>query len=570
MKDAITDSLRALRVLAIDCQASGATPAHGDLLELGWAACAAGSAAPAACAAEPVRSRWVLPRTERPIPRAIRELTGWGDACLAEAVPEMQAFRELQLEITRLAESAPENAVPSVIHYARFELPFLRDLHERLGAGTFPLDTVCLHAIAARLFPDLPRRNIRALAGFLGHSPELLRRSAGHVSATVFIWCALVPLLEEAGISTWAELKAWLAQPHSQKKRSVRRFPLDPQLRRALPSRPGVYRFLRRNGDVLYVGKATSLKARVSSHFKGRGPSSERVLELLTQVHTIDPTETASLLEAALLESDEIKRLDPPYNVQLRAGDRQAWFAAPDCAQAQSEPDDAHPIGPLPSQQALTPLFGLIGLADGRTTDARLRAMALCVPLSELPDDALFQEGWQAFARDHLAGGSCSVQRRVLSASRALFVLRGRTEPESAAEDPQGLWDLARVRRRLERALVHCGLLVRRARMLALLTDATVAFREPGAPCVRAVTIAGGRIETWCDLSDVTALAQLPQQAFPSRRQRQRAFDAATYDRLRVLLTELRRVQVEGGEVGLRLGRHTFGSERCNRLMQAL
>ena len=38
---------------------------------------------------------------------------------------------------------------------------------------------------------------------------------------------------------------------------------------------------------------------------------------MLTQVHTVDVTPTASVVEAALLETDEIKRLAPPYNVQL-------------------------------------------------------------------------------------------------------------------------------------------------------------------------------------------------------------------------------------------------------------
>ncbi len=95
-----------------------------------------------------------------------------------------------------------------------------------------------------------------------------------------------------------------------------------------------MYRFLRRSGDVLYVGKAASLRKRVAGHFAGRGAAGERGLELLTQVHDVDVTETASQVEAALLETDEIKRLDPPYNVQLRAAGRQAWYASADLRDA--------------------------------------------------------------------------------------------------------------------------------------------------------------------------------------------------------------------------------------------
>jgi len=92
-----------------------------------------------------------------------------------------------------------------------------------------------VHAIAARLFPDLPRRNIRALAGYLGHSTDLLRRSAGHVAATAFIWRALVPLLEADGIRTWRELTVWLGETAPRSRPARRVYPMAAQQRRALP-----------------------------------------------------------------------------------------------------------------------------------------------------------------------------------------------------------------------------------------------------------------------------------------------------------------------------------------------
>src|SRR5437868_14834560 len=120
-------SLRELEVLALDCQAGGSTPAYGDLLELGWAGCTG------AGLAGPVHSRWIVPRTDRPVPWAVRELTGWSEACVAEAVDERQAWAELRVETARVAEryTAPAG-VPTVIHFARFELSFLRDVCSRL------------------------------------------------------------------------------------------------------------------------------------------------------------------------------------------------------------------------------------------------------------------------------------------------------------------------------------------------------------------------------------------------------------------------------------------------------
>jgi DNA polymerase-3 subunit epsilon len=272
----MSESLRELEVLALDCQAGGSTPAYGDLLELGWASCTG------AGLAGPVWSRWIAPRTDRPVSWAVRELTGWSEACLAQAIGEREAWAELRGETARFtARGAAPAGVPTVIHFARFELTFLRDVCERLDGGApLPLDVVCLHTIAARLFPDLPRRNIRALAGYLGHSPANGRRAAGHVEATAFIWSAVLPLLEGAGVESWSALKEWLDAPApATRPRNARRvYPLAAERRAALPDRPGVYRFLRRNGDVLYVGKATSLKKRVAGHFKGRGPVTERGL----------------------------------------------------------------------------------------------------------------------------------------------------------------------------------------------------------------------------------------------------------------------------------------------------
>lgn len=56
---------------------------------------------------------------------------------------------------------------PAVVHFARFEAPFLHDLHAQvLPAAGFPLELICTHEISRRLFPNLPRRSIRAISGY--------------------------------------------------------------------------------------------------------------------------------------------------------------------------------------------------------------------------------------------------------------------------------------------------------------------------------------------------------------------------------------------------------------------
>lgn len=564
------EAIEAIEVLVVDCQASGATPAHGDLLALGWAFSSARELSP-------VRDHWVRPRTTRPVPRPVRELTGWSEASLAMARDEREVWSWL-LDELHARSAAP--VVPTVIHFARFELTFLRELHARLlPERDFPLDACCLHAIAQRLYPDLPRRNIRALAGFLGHTTDLTRHVAGHVQASAFIWRALIPRLAERGVSTWPELHAWLAQAPKPSRSRRRVYPLSVERRRELPDRPGVYRFVRSNDSVLYVGKAASLKKRIAGHFTRSGPATERGLELLTQVHDVRYTETPSVLEAALLESDEIKRIDPPYNVQLRSAERQAWFAARDYRHASPTPDAEHTIGPLPSEAALIGLGAWRALLaepldSGRVPSPPLCALVLAVPVAWLPPTELFREGWRACCEELFGVGGGPVpraQRRVAGVARALWLQRGRAEADRSSEDtPPDHWDLARVRRRLERSLVNGGLVLRRARLLRLLADCSIGYRERGMPRARALVICGAEIVERLELAELSALFALPVRASRALAERRSCFDATRYDRLRVLATELRRVEQEGGELALRIGRHAFQHAQVLALLRGV
>ena len=130
----------------------------------------------------------------------------------------------------------------------------------------------------------------------------------------------------------------------------------------------------------------------------------------------------------------------------------------------------------------------------------------------------------------------------------------------------------ARMSMRAERSLVQTGLLVRRARFLCLLVDAIVAFREREMPAARVLVIAAGEIRERRELDDVMAIARwsdVPPRA-RTHQERQACFDATVYDRLRVLVTELHRVQSEAGEAALRLGPHTFAPDRLARLMRTI
>ena len=86
---------------------------------------------------------------------------------------------------------------------------------------------------------------------------------------------------------------------------------------RTLPNAPGVYRMLDAKGDVLYVGKAKSLKARVGSYARGQAHSN-RIARVIAETAAMEFVTTATETEALLLEANLIKQLRPRYNVLLR------------------------------------------------------------------------------------------------------------------------------------------------------------------------------------------------------------------------------------------------------------
>ena len=93
---------------------------------------------------------------------------------------------------------------------------------------------------------------------------------------------------------------------------------LEPKLKR-LPAKPGVYLFRDEKGDVLYVGKAKSLRPRVRSYFQaGRGDTRSSIPSLVGRIADLEVIVTATEVEALHLEQNLVKRHRPPFNVRLR------------------------------------------------------------------------------------------------------------------------------------------------------------------------------------------------------------------------------------------------------------
>ncbi|MGE5087089.1 MAG: exonuclease domain-containing protein, partial [Bacillota bacterium] len=255
-----------------------------------------------------------------------------------------------------------------IIHFAQFERPFLNDAFAKIGREN-NLEILCTHEIARRLLPNLPTRGIKGLAGYFGFPSTDLKRSAQQVEATRVIWNGLITLLGTQGIETDQQLYEWLAMT-PKTSRTKYEYPLPKEKRLTLPDEPGVYRMVSKWDEILYVGKATSLKDRVNSYFRGQKNRDPRKLEMLTQVYDLKITICGSPLEAALLETDEIKRLDPRYNISLKANDRGLVFFNHDMTEMNFEQNEEFYIGPFSSSLVFESLRNLTScLVSGQFHD---------------------------------------------------------------------------------------------------------------------------------------------------------------------------------------------------------
>jgi DNA polymerase III subunit epsilon len=330
-------------------------------------------------------------------------------------------------------------------------------------------------------------------------------------------------------------------------------WPMPRDERLSLPHAPGIYRMLRTDGSVLYVGKAASLHHRVNSYFRKQNSVHERSLEMLSQARAISFEVTSSPLEAALLETDEIKRLRPPYNVALTIHNRTLWFASPDLSARSREPSQRCPLGPIASTETLDQFVALARGDRAALTSGRWG-----------PDDATFTAGYNRLCATH-----AELSRLDLSAQATLLRLgtrlwrEGRRDRDPEVNDVEDdanetrrgvtVWTPELVQVSLEWLALRAALARRRAIWLTRLFDSSVVWREPGDNRARLVVIEKGEVALSA-VGDASAPPPIPPGYRRPVAARREAFTLGSFDRLRVLTTELKRLSAAGAPVALRLG----------------
>ncbi|WP_118951548.1 exonuclease domain-containing protein [Taibaiella helva] len=235
-----------------------------------------------------------LVNPQRPVPLSIQLLTGIDDAMLAHS----PAFDEIAGKVYELL-----NGRIFVAHSVNFDYSFIR--HQLEAAGfTFSASKLCTVRLSRKVRPGLPSYSLGRLCDTLDIPLSNRHRAGGDADATAILF---------------SRLCAWDTEGHLQAmlKKQSKEQTLPPNLPKedfeALPQCPGVYYFRDRTGKVIYVGKATNIRKRVSSHFTGHNPNPQRQ-HFLRNIYSIRYERCGTELFALLLEAVEIKRLWPAFN----------------------------------------------------------------------------------------------------------------------------------------------------------------------------------------------------------------------------------------------------------------
>ncbi len=492
--------LRQEPFLIIDCQTTGLSHQKAELLEIGWSF---------SLEEADISTGLVKPTDLEGIPKKVWRMTGLS----ADEVQEGIAAEAIWRSLCEAARKIQPRAV--VIHYAQFEMPFLRTLHHKVfGEVEFPWPVICTYRLAKKLHPELPARTLRAISGHLGFVLPEACRSQGHVTATQKVWKYLLETLAKEGVATWAEFQEWLQKPVAKaEKPSERKYLMSREARLDLPVGPGVYEMFSSTGSILYIGKATSLRDRVNSYFRQRRSTRAMLHELMTQVADIKVTETETPLEAALLENDRIKAIQPQYNDSLRTYERRLSFVAKDLSQISSISDKITCWGPFSVASPFDSLERLLRLQKEELEEADLLMLA--------HDPAEIKKVLETLL-DELR-----VSYHALSLFDLLHAGR-RKLPELASDDEIG----GSVQRKLKRAVRQ----LHHARWLCWLMESRVEWEIPKDPQHRwrSLSISGGKVVA----SEFCALSPFKRPR-ASMKTRQAQMDVATYDRMRILMTEL-------------------------------
>jgi DNA polymerase-3 subunit epsilon len=534
----------------LDIQATGSNPTAHVPLEVGWQLQAGLDTVFA------LRSHLIRIPEGVSVPPRIARLTGISAdqlkrGCGGEKVGgKLRQYLERHLDPSLVAK---HSEIPLIIHFARFETAFFELLNISQTLVMFPkLSVVCTYQIAKRLFDRSSRLGLRALSGYFGSSVDEKLRAGEHVRATRVIWLGLCErLATEEKVHNLSDLREWMKNDKDPKvlRASCAGSVLAPAMDSSPPDRPGIYMMLGKDGVVLYVGKAKSLKQRVRSYFH---PSSKKthpqhIKDLLAQAHHIKFIESPTALEAALQEVDYIYQHQPAWNRALKKGNRELAYFNTELDRYSVFPGKQFSLGPWTCVQFVL----TVSLLARCQIEQAFQEFSVFLFNSSCTRE-LFQEGVRLLGEEisfdpnpEYPLSSINYWGRRLWVTKIQERLKnGSGESEELEETKDGYtheWTGKRVRDFLKSMINTVAWEYRRSLWFLMLSESGVSWKLPSHPSFRSLLFHRGAITAAkTSARRLYLLNRGNGSANKNGFYRLRQMNLQTFDRMRVLTTELR------------------------------
>ncbi|MEO5673787.1 MAG: exonuclease domain-containing protein, partial [Chitinophagales bacterium] len=236
-----------------------------------------------------------LIQPDAPIPAFISHFTGITNEMVARA-PQWAEVMEVIDKLT--------SGKILIAHNAHFDYSFLKSAF-LLSGKNFQRSVLCTLRLSRQLCPGLPSYSLEKLCRHFSIQSQPAHRASADALSALHLF-RLLQQQDQDGI-----IKSSL-----KKKTGGHRLPpnLPKDAMALLPEKAGVYYFLDEHQRVLYVGKAKNIRARILQHFTANSSTRVRT-RLMNSIHQIRHEKSGNELIAMLMESAEIKKHFPPFNV---------------------------------------------------------------------------------------------------------------------------------------------------------------------------------------------------------------------------------------------------------------
>lgn len=247
------------------------------------------------------------------IPPYITQMTGITN----EMVHKKPAFEELAPQILNFIGSG---GVILGGHNVRFDYSFLNESLLRAGYNRLEYPSLCTARLARRLSRSLPSKSLDSLKRHFGIHTKRKHRAIDDARATAQILSIFIEqLVSEFEFETADEIIGFQFKKIYDDTKTTARFKKLKINLKEVPQKPGIYFMFNKNDEIIYIGKAKSLKERLGSYFYHNTSHSTKVKKLVRYVHRVEWETTGSELSALLAESRMIKSHKPRFNSAIKS-----------------------------------------------------------------------------------------------------------------------------------------------------------------------------------------------------------------------------------------------------------